>query len=286
MEHGLARRLEQSKSEWQAQLARDKVAWDEESKIKAEALLGDLAATRNYTWEARKRLHAAVGPLQFQLLLACRDFAARIHGHGMHPTYSTGLDTYYGQSTLYRLLRPLVICELVERQIAFADFSVDKIGMEIIRFSKAAMSVLSGSTLVGAHPNTNWKEQREHAFYDSISRAIDALIVREDGKDRCIRFSEFALLSSDTSKRNELHPFPRIFEDFSVSRCPIFWLRLIAYGNLCADFVNRVGANDAMGFYERQLDIEGLLNLSHDDAIKSDLRAYAQRCRDVTAYRL
>lgn len=286
IEHSLTRRLEQSKSEWQAQLAREKVAWDENSKLRVEASLGQLAATRNYDWEARKRLYAAVGPMQFQLLLACRDLAARIQGHGTHPAYATNLDSYYGQSTVYRVLRPFVICELVERQIAFADFSVDKIGPEILRFSKAAKSIFSGETVIGAHPKINWTEQTEHIFYDSISRATDSLIVREDGKDRCMRFSEFAALVSDTSKREKLHPFPRIFDDFSVSRHPIFWLRLIAYGHLCSNFVNRVGVNETMGFYERRLDIAKLLKMCQDHVIESDLDGYAQRCRDVVEYKL
>src|SRR6266436_657916 len=71
-----------------------------------EENLGERAAERQYRFEAQKRLYAAIGPLRFQLVLACSDFAGRIEriGNGKQQ-YPTSLNGYFGRSTAFRLLR-------------------------------------------------------------------------------------------------------------------------------------------------------------------------------------
>lgn len=42
-----------------------------------ESYLGEQSAHREYVLEAKKQLYHSIGPLRFQLLLACRDAAHR-----------------------------------------------------------------------------------------------------------------------------------------------------------------------------------------------------------------
>ncbi|MGF6808366.1 hypothetical protein OKW30_003492 [Paraburkholderia sp. Clong3] len=282
VEHQFNIRLEKFRISLQAESARERAEVDASIKITVETALAESAAGRNYEWEARKRLYTVVSPLHFQLLLACRDLAARINEHGIHPTYAMQMGSYYGQSTLYRILRPLAICELVERQITVADFSVDSIGMEILRFYKASMSIFSGAHVVGQHPKAIWDRQEEHIFYHSISSAVDHLIV----SDRCMRFSEFEnlLLSGDLA--DNLHPFPEILESFSVDKKPIFWVRLISYAVLCANFVNKHGDNEKLQFAPRHIETRRLLEQSNDEYIRNELTKFVQRCDDVTSFKL
>src|SRR5262249_41750353 len=114
-----------------------------------EEYLGDKAAERQYRLDARKRLYAAIGPLRFQLIVACDDFATRIAriGSGRQP-YATSLQGYFGRSTTFRLLRILAVAELIERQIAHADFSVDPSTADLLRFKHEVFRCLSSSTII------------------------------------------------------------------------------------------------------------------------------------------
>ena len=79
------------------------------SLAKRQALL-------DYEYNARKRLYEVIGPLRFQLLIACRDVVRRVAGHTRSRRWNMNPADYYGNNTLYRLLRPLAICTLIERK--------------------------------------------------------------------------------------------------------------------------------------------------------------------------
>ena len=98
-----------------------------------------------YQYAARKRLYEALGPLRFQLLMASRDVVRRVTGHAPPRTWNLDTAQYYGQSTMYRLLRPLAICILIERQMNAADFSVDPSGVRLLRFEVGAYRMLTNS---------------------------------------------------------------------------------------------------------------------------------------------
>lgn len=82
------------------QLKKGETVWEAKIQEGIETFLADRAAERQYAWDARKRLYEAIGPLRFQLLLACRDLSGRIEVHGVREWYDTSVSTYYGQSTL------------------------------------------------------------------------------------------------------------------------------------------------------------------------------------------
>src|SRR5260370_11877215 len=91
-----------------------------------EEYIGERAAERQYKFEAQKRLYAAIGPLRFQLVVACCDFAGRIQRIGSgKQSYPISLAAYFGRSTTVRLLRLFVFSELIERHVPYSDFSGD-----------------------------------------------------------------------------------------------------------------------------------------------------------------
>ena len=68
-----AQDLERLKNTLQLEQSRIKATMDAQIRMEVEAQLGELAVQRQYEYEARRRLYTAIGPLRFQLLLACRD---------------------------------------------------------------------------------------------------------------------------------------------------------------------------------------------------------------------
>lgn len=275
----LTGQLEREKAALQAELARDKAVVEGAVKREVELHLGERAAQRQYEFDARKRLYLAVGPLRFQLLMACRDLAGRIEGYGQRERYRLDIQGYYGRSTLYRLLRPLAIADLIERQIAYSDFSVDATALDCLRFRKSAVRILSGEDVVGGHPRIDWSQQVEHVFADSIAVAASALVSAGGAPgDRVMRFEEFNLaIEQDDGER--FQPFPRLLGGFDIRTKPLLWLRLVAYGNACNSFVARAGA--PLGFEPHAFPAAQLLAASGDGYIEQHMGEYERRIADV-----
>ena len=120
----LRRHIEKYKTELQKELEKEKTLWQAEVRKESEVYIGEKAAEREYKYEARKRLYHATGALRLQLLVACQSAALRFKSHCSKESFQINLERYYGRSTLYRLLRPIAIAELIERQMAYADFQL------------------------------------------------------------------------------------------------------------------------------------------------------------------
>ncbi len=269
--------LEFHKLEWQSAFEREKASRDVVIRREVESFLGDRAAEREYILEARKRLYRAIGPLRFQLLLACRDLAGRVEMHGLRQAYSMDLSDYYGKSTLYRIVRPLTLGELIERQIAYADFSVDTEAVDLLRFKKAAFAVFSGSSIVESHPQVNWDREVQHVYFDNLTKAANALIVHEaDGQERAMRFHELEAFLMIPEDAGRFGPLPALLRDFSPEAKPLLWIRLVAFGNLCIDYVNRLGSK--IGFEVRDYPVRDLLLRSRDAVICARVDEYIARC--------
>lgn len=245
-----------------------------------ETILAEQGADREYRLEARKRLYMAIGPLKFQLLVACRDLSGRVISHGLRASYDTCLEEYYGRSFLFRIIRPLAISEIAERQMSYADFSIDQQAIEIFKFKKNAFAAFSGGNLVKGHSGVVWNTQEQHIFFDYLSRNTNALITDEDKKSaRVIRYDEFESILSDNNSLKRFEPFRSILHDFSIRTKTLFWLRLVAYAYLCNMYINRAGQD--IGFEEREFPLTDLLLASNDPEIHSQISVYEQRCRDL-----
>jgi hypothetical protein len=264
---GYKARLDIQRDEHQASLHRQ-----------IETVLGNDAADRQYVFEARKRLYTAIGPLRFQLLLACRQAAHRIEGHGAHP-YPLDLKEYYGQNMLYRILRPLAISDLIERHIAYADFSVDPSAIQLLRFRLAASLAWSGDRLVLDHPKVNWTRQEQHVVADRLAAVAEVLIQEpQPGNERVLRFREFEASLNTPDFVDRLDPFPSLFNEFDPVKKPILWLRLVCFGYICNEFVR---SGSELGFEQRRFPAQEMLLKSKDQHIEMYLKKYEQVICDI-----
>ena len=281
----IGHRLDKDLAQFKSALDADRARLDAEIRQRVETELGERSAMREYEFEARSRLYSAIGPLRFQLLLACRDLAGRVERRGLSDEhYSMSVDGYYGRSSLFRILRPLCLSEMIERQIAFADFSVDDGAVALLRFKRAAFTALSGGLLVGDHPKVNWNEQREHVFIDNLTRCANVLMDETEAGHRVLASHEFGDYLDDKANVAKVAPFPDILEDFSPSSKPLFWVRLVGYGLLCSQFVNKEGAT--VGFEQSRFPTRDLLAESNDPVITAQLDEYEQRCGQLTDLKL
>lgn len=264
VQHRLARAME----EYKAELNRE-----------GDLALGERAAQRQYEYDARKRLYTAIGPLRFQLLLACGECAGRIGGHGAREHLPMTLDGYYGRSTLYRLLRPLALAELIEREIAYFDFAVDSAAMDCLRLKKAAARMLNGGDVLGDHPDIDWTRQVQHVYADALSTCTNALVVADPRGDRVMRFHEFeALLVSPVAAA--LDPFPTLLTDFEITKKPLLWARLVGYGYACSRFAQSAG--EPLGFDVTPFPTALMLQASGDPTLLAKCEVFVQRIEAAT----
>ncbi|GGU16102.1 hypothetical protein [Lentzea flava] len=240
------------------------VAWvNQRDKARFEARMA-------YDLEARKRLLTAVGPLRFQLLVACRDVVGRVQKLGSG-RWNTDVRSYFGRDTLYRVLRPVAIAELIERQVNYVDFSVDPAMPSLLRFQAAALDCFTDSSPVldatGAElAGVNWSNESEHPFSGTVRAAAGALIVVEaDSPERVARREEFQQILSDALKsRGDLARFAGFIDGLTPDARPLFWLRLIFYGYLCQRFVSDHGKPAGLSASARPWP-EMLQNVGRDD---------------------
>jgi hypothetical protein len=272
------RSLEEAKAGWQRDLEKDKAGWQGEIHKGVEVYLGEKSAEREYNLEARKRLYIAIGPLKFQLLLACRDVSTRINNYGSDDlSYSMTMRGYYGQSTLYRLLRPIAIAELIERQITYADFSVDPTGIELLRFKKAAFMAFTDGQTILDHPQADWNDEKEHVFSGTLSSLASALIIRDEdigGKERPMHLHEFQAFIREPSSFTQFSPFKEILNDFEIAKKPIFWIRLVCFGYICNEYLGHAGSS--IGFEKRHFLVQELLSVSKDRHTRSNIEKYKE----------
>jgi hypothetical protein len=278
---GLNQDLERTKGELQLGLARDKALVDGTIRKEVETQLGEGAAQRQYELEARRRLYLAIGPLRFQLLLACRDLTGRVESFAVRERYHMDLEGYYGRSTLYRVLRPIAVCELIEEQIALADFSIDPGAIDCLRFRRTLTRIFSGDELPGDHPQVNWSSQEQHVYADSLSSCARALIDASEGK-RILRFDEFHDLLREKGAA-VVSPFDALLSGFESAAKPILWIRLVAYANACNELVRRLGGPE---FEPHVFPVEDSLKRGGDPFTLSRLSQYLARIKSVQLVQL
>ncbi|MFE9692264.1 hypothetical protein [Micromonospora sp. NPDC005806] len=188
-------------------------------------------AQQQYQLEARQRLYRAVGPLRFQLVIACRELASR--AEALHKDrYDTAMGGYFGQNTLYRLLRPLAIAELIERQTNYVDFSVDPAALVLLRFQKASYVALTGGGSVFEGLPLDWTREAQHVFKGRLQHAATLLVVDEN-TPRCARFDEFPSIlrrAKQDDPGGGMARLSSLVDNTSPRRDPVFWCRLVAYG--------------------------------------------------------
>lgn len=266
------------KSRLQRELETHKSTLNEELQRK----LGAESSQRRYEDAARSRLYETVGPLRFQLLLACRDAVGRIQRMGTVERYVIDMDSYYGRSTAYRILRPIAVCDLIEETIAIADFSVDKDAVDCLKLRRAFQKSLSGEEPLATLSGADWSSQIEHVFADRVSAAGRTLIV-EGETCRIVRYDEFEtrIASGGIIK---IAPFGEILSGFEPQTKPILWVRLVSFA-LCANtYIGRYGPQ--AGFDHEPLDVRELLNASGVAKLQDKSDELSKAAEEVAASNL
>ena len=188
-------------------------------------------AQQQYQLRARQRLYEAVGPLRFQLVVACRELASRVEALHKRP-YDAAIDGYFGQNTLYRLLRPLTLADLIERQSNYVDFSLDTATLVPLRFEQASYDALTGGRPTFDGLPLDWTREHQHVFKGRLQHAATLLVV--DGEPaRCARFDEFPAIlrrAQQDGPSGGMARLASLVDNTSPSRDPVFWYRLVAYG--------------------------------------------------------
>lgn len=237
--------------------------------------------------EARSRLQVATGTLQLELFLETRSFARRFNHYFRESGEDHSLETMRGDSRpgpyhdggmmIYRILRPLTVGEIIEKQTLPGDFLLDPAMVEMARFGQAAVELLTGDRLGakfagegfidGFDMTSCWdvgeegpdRFQRIRGSYLRCGAA--ALLAPESAAGpeprRCLTHAEFCKLweqPEQQPKRSRpfhqgLAPMKATIHRFNRYENPILWLRLVGYAHACERFYVRM--REAM--FERSL---------------------------------
>lgn len=247
-------------------------------KQEVELKLGDAAADRMYHSEARRRLYQAVGSLRYQLLVAAAEWTNRVVRIGDIDAsmYDMSLKGHFLRSTAYRFLRLLAVAELIERQIAFADFTVDPDMRTLLKFKRQLGQCFSSSDVSLKHPQEDWQHQRQHIFSDTLSSLAAKMVVTDSatGIERVARFDEFQVMLGDENCAKGLHPITALMIDFTPTSKPILWLRVLALSQLCTGLLETQGRD--LGIEVQAIDLEQMLCLAKDEAILDGMTMYLE----------
>jgi hypothetical protein len=247
--------------------------------------------------ESLARLHGATGGMRLELFLGARSFARRLvhyydparpgHPYPLATRRNGNSESAYhgGGLVIYRLLRPLTVGEIIEKQTFDVDLLLDPIMVDLLRFSHTAVEMLTGEQLGsgfgddGGMPGFDmgrcWDPvpdrrrpgsvqprelpaaeiQRVRASY--LRSAASALVIADfnpaTGREanRCMTHPEFCQRWEHPEGEGKFHrtlePVKVVIDGFSPTANPIFWLRLVGYGHACKWFYDRVRAMAAEG---------------------------------------
>lgn len=233
--------------------------------------LGDAEADRKYRFEARQRLYKAVGPLRFQLIQSAVAVRDRTTNNASH-RYRLSDRGYFFRSTLYRLASLIALLELIERQVAYFDFSVDDSMLRIVRFRALIFEALSGSDFLLDHPGRDYSTEREHLFRDTLPVIGVSMLTGSTTGERLVRVDEFnAVLVQGGSF---LEPLASQIAALDPRDTPVMWLRLVAVAAICNALVESEAAlAEALG--AKKYVFEKMLAASDDAFIAANRDAYA-----------
>jgi hypothetical protein len=268
--------LKDRQSQLDATLILAKAELEASWRQRVEEYLGERAAERQYQSDARKRLYTVVEPLKFQLIWASAELVNRIWAIGTdEQEYPITYKGNFGRSTLYRVLRVFGVAELLEWQMANADFTVDTSMVSLIRFKKQSFDCMASFKASLGHPDENRNEQRQRIFYDELAIIASGMIITDrNNQQRVMRFDEFAKIELDPNDQAGLfRALPHVMKDFTPTAKPLLWVRLLALASLCNELVRIEGAR--VGVPPEEFDGVKLLSECKDPFVRANRDKYA-----------
>ena len=243
------------------------------SSFVTQRYLLDRKAKVDYEFMARKRLNEAIGPLRMQLLFAARDVVGRVESHA-DSRWNMDPEQHFARSFIYRLLRPLALAQLIERQMSIADFSVDPNAIALLRFNRAAERMLSGDEVVLDHPGADWATQSQHLFRDNLRVAAATLIVEDEDPPTVMDYLRFTSELPQPGSDPSLRALALIFKrcGTNLTENPLFWVRVVGYTYACNRLIADHG--QSLGFENVALDAEAMLRAVDDETISAKAAEY------------
>jgi hypothetical protein len=252
------------------------------SSFLTQRYLLERKARVDYEYMARKRLNEMIGPLRMQLLFSARDLIGRVNRH-TNGCWNMDPSGTFVRSFVYRILRPLAVAQLIERQMSIADFSVDPEAIALLRFKRAGERMLTGSKVVRKYPDVDWSTQSGHLFRDNLRVAAAKLIAEDESGPVVIDYARFQRENPNLQESPELRDLTQIFircENNLIDN-PLFWVRLVGYAYACSRLIAEFGT--AVGFEDKPLPAGDMLHAVEDSRISQHVADYLQVFDSIVA---
>jgi hypothetical protein len=309
-----------SKSEdRQRQLAQDTLDRQAESQQKLEDLRSALTeardeatASREYKFEALKRLYSELDPLLFQLREQSEAALFRIYGLArsartgkLGPEGTSKRENRlhegsgsYLPSTLYRFMAPLASFRLCQQRFTAVDLSLDE-GVRQQQYLLAKLLYRSWSDgdelaeiSVGDAGCLRYDPDGEstdpavfaqqHLSVQKIERIIEGAMIEHEGTPRCVTLSEFfdAYESKDNKQFHDaIEPLKKVFVSFNPGSRPVLWRLLMVHAYLYTGLSGRGSPIDTL---DALFDVEELQRLSWADTTEGHDDAFAAARKYLT----
>jgi hypothetical protein len=216
-------------------------------------------AARDYRYDAIKRLYTDLQPLLFQLSLLCE--ATYLHTRGLARTARNGglgtgpdswlRDDYFLLSTVYRLLVPASVVELIQRRLTLVDLSVDPSLHERYRLARMLVATWnSGFDIAAREPALEYQPHDRDAsaraeaepavyglqhLYAGQVEALTACLVVRDAPDEPWRhrtYGEFERECREGATRDAVAPALGLISTFHPRTHPVLWRMLLVQAHV------------------------------------------------------
>jgi len=201
------------------------------------------SAIREYEYDARKRLYQEYEPLLFQFNELADNALRRIialaresRGGKLEKDISwLSGSRYYFDSTIYRLLIPFAIFNLMQKKLTMFDLKLNPFFNQQYLLIKLLYHTFSHDIrLANIEPNipeydpnsvtkVNSNYKKQGIFIGIVDNLTNELIIKEGENLRIMTFGEFSNYISDSLKNMQFKAVFEIFKDFHPARCPVLW---------------------------------------------------------------
>jgi hypothetical protein len=242
----------------------------EEFKAELQSKQSEENARRDYEYEAKKRLYHEYEPLLFQFHELAESALTRIkalardarngklgkpHPYNLDSGWLSGTDSYYIQSTIYRLSAPLAVFILMQRRLTLFDLNLIPsfrnqylLAKVIYRSFSHDFRIARIKPAINYEPNFKTEEdirtypemyRRQGLVVGLLDNIANELLTKDGELLRIMSFGEFQTRyfrkDQNTGEVVVLAPFDvfrNIFKDFHPMTHPILWRILIAQAHV------------------------------------------------------
>ena len=228
----------------------------EEFKSELADKKADKDARREYEFEAKKRLYHEFEPLLFQLVELSDHSIHRIQSLARSAKHGNLTDdngwlsqfNYYTKSTIYKLLAPLAVFQLMQKRVTLVDLNTDhRIEIYYLLTKQLYLSYTDDFEFARLHHsidydpnNIEWEELRtqnptkywrQGLPMGLLDKCVDMLLEKDDtGQKYLISYGEFERKIGNISnkEKSDIHLMRDIFFNFHPHSRPVLWRILIA----------------------------------------------------------